>query len=209
MSLVMVTNNSSTDQNPPTSVATEAANAAQDATGMARTEIARETAAASGWNCNVTEVGGGLSFADCKTTVAAAGFVAVPVLNATVGYMLTPSFGLEGFVRYQLKHGSTSPGIGGGLRAEILLTEPQGEGFHAGLLGGVMLGALQAQAPKAAAAKVDAPYATSGLFGVQLGMRLGYHFTRSVGVVVTPVTNLMFGTFLSALDLNAALRFAF
>jgi hypothetical protein len=212
LGLALVSNSTSTDVNPPLAVATDAANASQGMSGPEKLAAADEAAAAQGWNCDVAEVGTGqLSFSNCKTTVAAAGFVAVPILNATVGYFVTPRLALEGAVRYQLKHGEGSwGGLGIGLRTEIQLTEPAADGFHAGLLGGVLLGKVQAQAPAAAASKVkEGPYASSGLFGVQLGMRLGYQFTRSVGLVVTPIANIMFGNFLFALDLNAGLRFAF
>jgi hypothetical protein len=153
--------------------------------------------------------GGGYSFGSCKTTVASSGFVAVPVLTATLGYYVTPRLGLAAFGRFQFKHGEKSIGLGGGLRADLLLTEPAADGFHAGLLGGVLLGRVQAKAPPAVMSMVDGPYASSGPFGVQLGMRLGYRFTRNVGVVVTPAANLMFGNFLFDLDLTGGLQLAF
>ncbi|MFT3921503.1 MAG: hypothetical protein QM778_03105 [Myxococcales bacterium] len=211
VALVMVSNNSAADTNPPEGVARDASNAAGAQSGEQKIQTATDYASAQGWNCKVQEVSGGsLSFSNCKTTVAAAGFVGVPVLNGNVGYIISDRFALEGQLRIPLKHGSRSmSAFGIGARAEILLTELQETGFHAGLLGGVLIGTVSAQAPAAKAATVKGPYATSGPFGLQLGMRLGYQFARNVGFMVTPVADLMFGDFLFALDLTGNLRIAF
>jgi hypothetical protein len=208
----LVTNSTSTDISPPPELAQEAVNSAEGLTGDEKLTAAQDTAAAGGWNCNVAELPDGrLSFNDCKTTVSASGFVATPVLTGTIGYFITPRFALEGFIRFPLKTSPDLSSFGAGARAELLLSEPQGEGFHAGLLAGVLLGKapVQAKAPQATGSMYKGPYAASGPFGVQLGMRLGYHFTRNVGVIVTPVANLMFANFMFALDLTAGLRFAF
>ncbi len=205
----MVSNSTATDSNPPATLLDEAVDEAGNLSGDARIQRGQEIVATNGWNCSVTEVAtGGLAFSSCKTTVAAAGFVAVPILSGTIGYFVTPRFALEGHFRFQLKSGAKL-GLGGALRGELLLTEPKAEGFHAGLLAGVMLGYIQAKAPPTAKSDYKGPYAMSGIFGAQLGMRLGYMFTPHVGLMVTPAANLMFGNFLFALDLNAGLRFAF
>jgi hypothetical protein len=50
---------------------------------------------------------------------------------------------------------------------------------------------------------------TSGPVGAQLGVRLGYRFTRNFGVVLSPVANFMLPAFLFDLDLAGGVQVAF
>ncbi len=215
---VLVTNSSATDSNPPEPVLQDAEQRATEAyTGAERLQAAQAYAAGYGWNCEVGETAEQrLSFGNCTTSVGGSGFVTVPVLNGTFGYYVTPRLGLAVTGRYQFKHGEGSSGIGAGLRADILLTEPAETGFQAGLIAGLRFGKVQAKAPDVAQAagtmptlQIAGPYASSGPFGLQAGLRLGYRFTRHVGLVFTPTANLMMGSFLFNLDLTGGLQFAF
>jgi hypothetical protein len=168
---------------------------------------AKAFVAKSGWDCNVSQPGG-YQYDNCKVLVDTPGFVAMPVLTAAAGYHLTPSFGIAAIGRFQFGHGVGSVGLSGGLRGDLQLTEPSATGFKFGLLAGVMLGPIQAQPPKKAGSSVG-PYASSGIFGVQAGARVGYMFTRNFGLVVTPVVNMMFGSFMFDLDLTGGVTVAF
>jgi hypothetical protein len=150
----------------------------------------------------------GYQYDDCKVLVDTPGFVAMPVLTAAAGYHITPKFGVAAIGRFQFGHGVGSVGLSGGLRGDLQLTEPSATGFKFGLLGGVLIGPIQAQPPKKAGSSVG-PYATSGIFGIQAGARMGYMFTRNFGLVVTPVANLMLGSFMFDLDLTGGATVAF
>jgi hypothetical protein len=218
---VLVTNKSATDASPPPALINGVA-AMQPLPGLDAATSAQQRVADQGWACHVAgAANGGLAFSSCKTNVASSGFVAVPVLNVAVGYYLSSRFALAGLLRYQFDHGKGSIGLAGGLRADILLTKPVEKGFHTSLTAGILLGRIQAKAPKAqgfqstqatqdgGTTKISGPYASSGPFGLQFGLRMGYRFTRNVGLVVTPAANLMLGNFLFALDLTGGLTFAF
>jgi uncharacterized protein involved in copper resistance len=70
------------------------------------------------------------------------------------------------------------------------------------------VGRIQAQ-PPAQTKGADGPYVTSGLFGAQMGVRLGYRITRNFGLYVLPIANLMAPSFLFDLDLNIGAQVAF
>lgn len=218
---VMVTPNSATDSNPPLPVMTEAEGRARSAYPSVPADqllAAQVYTGGYGWNCDVNRNEmDAFTFGDCKTNVGGSGFVMVPVLNAALGYRLTPRLGLAVTGRYQFDHGEKSKGLGGGLRADILLTEPSETGFHAGLIAGLQFGRVQAKAPAVAASQdpgmmvqgVKGPYATSGGFGLQGGLRLGYQISRNFGLGATVLANMMMGPFLFNLDITVGPQLAF
>jgi hypothetical protein len=200
MGLAYVSDGMRADSAPTASMLTDAATQTGGNPAMMQELLKDE-----GWDCNVQSANGSLSARDCKVMVGAPGFVAMPVINAAIGYYVTPRLGLAGILRYQIGHGEGSIGLSGGLRADILLSQPSATGFHAGLLAGVLLGSIQAQPPKKPTATTDGPYATSGVFGLQAGLRIGYRFTRTFGLHVTPAANMMLGDFMFALDATAGI----
>lgn len=210
----MVSNGMRADSAPPGSLLASIDNKLT-MSGNPSPELAKDLVSREGWDCAVAE---GLdpttnrrfyTYSDCKVTVGSSGLVAMPVLNATIGYYVTPRIALAALARYQIGHGQGTIGLSGGLRADILLTQPTAKGLFAGLLAGVLVGPIQARPPKKAGAETEGPYATSGPFGLQAGLRLGYRFTRNFGLQLTPAANLMLGDFMFALDATAGVTLSF
>jgi hypothetical protein len=164
-----------------------------------------------GWECEVVPnpENGGITLRNCTVAIQSPGFVPMPVLNVAIGYYITPRFSLSGAARVQIGAGEgVMAGIFASVRGEYLVTKPAAKGFHTGLMLGVGAGRIQAQ-PPAQTDKAKGPYVTSGLGGVQLGVRLGYRFTRNFGLVVLPIANLMMPAFLFDLDLTGGIQVAF
>jgi hypothetical protein len=163
-----------------------------------------------GWSCDViASPDGGITLKNCTVAIQTPGFVPTPILNVAIGYYITDRFslGVTGRIQFGSGEGSLA-GIFAGVRGEYLLTAPVAKGFHTGLLFGVGGGRIQAQ-PPAQTKGAEGPYVTSGPLGVQLGMRLGYRFTRNFGVVLSPAANFMLPAFLFDLDLAGGVQVAF
>ena len=63
--------------------------------------------------------------------------------------------------------------------------------------------------PPAQTKGAEGPFVTSGPIGAQLGVRMGYRFTRTFGLVLSPAANFMLPAFLFDLDLAAGVQVAF
>jgi hypothetical protein len=163
-----------------------------------------------GWSCDVIQSpDGGITLKNCTVAIQTPGFVLTPILNIAIGYYITDRFSLGATGRIQLKSGEGSlAGIYAGVRGEYLFTQPAADGFHTGMLFGVGFGRIQAQ-PPAQTKGAEGPFVTSGPVGAQLGVRLGYRFTRNFGVVLSPVANFMLPAFLFDLDLAGGVQVAF
>jgi hypothetical protein len=163
-----------------------------------------------GWSCDVIESpDGGITLKNCTVAIQTPGFVPTPILNIAIGYYITERFSLGATGRIQFGAGEGSmAGIFAAIRGEYLFTKPAADGFHTGLLFGFGFGRIQAQ-PPAQTKGAEGPYVTSGPVGAQLGIRMGYRFTRNFGLVVAPVANFMLPAFLFDLDLTGGVQVAF
>jgi hypothetical protein len=186
-----------------------------DAAGLVNNDIAgtRSILRKQGYDCDLVPADGNLIEArECSLAVNTPGFVAVPALHFAAGYYLTPRINVALTGRFQLSRGrGTLAGIGLGGRGEYLLFKPKPTGLRTGVFVGAMLGSVQA---RPGGSGKNGPFATSsnpdgiGVL-VQGGLRVNYHFTKNVGLVVTPALVLALPNTLFNVDIAAGLELAF
>jgi hypothetical protein len=185
--------------------------------GVINTANAEQLLAARGWDCGAsvleTEEGQALRLDKCAVAVNPGGIVPVPVINLAIGYFATPKLALALTGRFQIGSGEGPlAGMLIGGRGEYYLTKPSDKGLKFGLLAGLSIGQMQARPPAKGARQ--GPFATNAnVDGVglvlNLGSRVAYMFTPSIGLNFTPTLNFGMPNFLFALDLNAGVSLAF
>src|SRR5690554_6190065 len=120
-------------------------------------------------------------------------------LHLGAGIYITERVGVALRLRY-------SPGGGQGALSNFLvgarvhyrLTEPQREGFHAAIFGGLMAGQIQVrpkQKPTVEGGPIERPWAATGLGGVEVGAKIGYRITPAFGVFASPEIYALFPDF--------------
>jgi hypothetical protein len=187
--------------------------AASDLVGADNIPAVQSILRKQGYDCDlVAAPNGGVQSNGCDLAVNTPGFVAVPALHFAAGYYVTPRFNVALTGRFQLSRGrGTLAGIGLGGRGEYLLFKPKPTGLRTGVFVGAMLGSVQA---RPGGSGKNGPFATSsnpngiGVL-VQGGLRVNYHFTKNVGLVVTPALVLALPNTLFNVDIAAGLELAF
>jgi len=159
----------------------------------------------AGWDCALNATSSALVASDCAVSVRKPGFVAVPTVNALLGYELTPRLALAATARVQWRAGAGPlAGVGLGARAEYLLSRPRPRGLRVGVFGGASVGSIQAKpagkqhvrgAPFASSANVDQLGAA-----LEAGTRVVYRFTDRLGASITGKSQLGLPRTLATLD---------
>jgi hypothetical protein len=163
--------------------------------GQLSEQAAEDALYRAGWDCAVTNLPRGLEANDCAVSVKKPGFVSVPVLNALVGYQLTPRLDVAATARVQLQHGQgplAATVLGG--RLGYLLTTPRLLGLRVSALVGAGVGSLQAK-PASKDRVRSAPFASSANLdsvgaALEFGARGVYQFSEPFGVSLTVKSQL-------------------
>lgn len=162
---------------------------------------------ARGFACRATEDGmQRLQVDDCGVAANPGGVVGSFSIDLAAGARLSPRWGLAATAR-------VAPDAGLGVLAHALLgvqlegalLEPTPTGFWLHALAGGGIGRIQAR-PAAAPGNESAPYATSGMLNVRVGLQLGYRFTEQLGLYAGSTLHVGLPGYLVAVDPTVGLE---
>ena len=214
LAATLVSTGSQPDQTPSEGLMNEIYREVRDANGFPDGPAAQQMLFENGYDCDIQIQETSISARACTVALKKTGFVAAPVLNAALGYYLSPRLALALTGRFQMRRGEGFlAGILLGGRLDYLLTKPAPEGARVAAFIGAGVGSIQAR-PLADAVGSKGPFASSSNpngvgAAAQAGLRAGYRFTPNIGIHVAPILSAGLPNFLFNVDVVGGLDLAF